>query len=201
MRNAGIGFGAALLGACWAVGTSAGRAEAQAVAFQPVVGSLPDGVGLNVVPTVSADRRYVRVSVDAGFQAVNGFQAIGVPFAVSGLGGGGGGGATGLRSVGVAMGMDGPVARGMGATPSGPTGPGAADGYAIPGPGYYDNEGAWGDGSWSPAPRRGRAARGKASAASSRARKPAPARPATPPAAAATPAATPAANPGPSPRR
>ena len=38
-----------------------------AVAFQPGIGFVPDGATLNVTPVVSADRRYVRLSVNPYF--------------------------------------------------------------------------------------------------------------------------------------
>jgi hypothetical protein len=63
-----------------------------AVGFSPTVGQLPDGVYLNATPAVSADRRYVRLSIDAQFQAVNGLSNFPIPAAVGGSGGGGGGG-------------------------------------------------------------------------------------------------------------
>ena len=92
MHHAKVGFGAVLVVASW-LAMSLGQARAQAVAYQPNVGTIPDGIGMTVVPVVSADRRYVRVSVDATFQTVNGFQNLGVPFAVSGFGGAGNAGA------------------------------------------------------------------------------------------------------------
>jgi hypothetical protein len=74
--------------------------KAQAVAFQPVVGVIPDGVMMNTVPVASADRRYVRVGVDALFTGFVGFNVFPVPAAVGGggIGGGfgGGGGIGGL---------------------------------------------------------------------------------------------------------
>ena len=94
-----------------------GRAEAQgAVAFNPSVGVIPDGVGLGVTPVVTADRRYVRLGVNANFSTINGFMTLPVPAAVGGggFGGGGGGlpgglggggnqgGAGGFRNVGLA---------------------------------------------------------------------------------------------------
>ncbi len=75
-----------------------GRANGQgAVAFSPTVGAVPDGVGLSVTPAVSADRRYVRLSLDFQSQTVGGFSNFPIPGAVGGGGGMGGG----LRSVGV----------------------------------------------------------------------------------------------------
>jgi hypothetical protein len=80
---------------------SPGRAEAQgAVAFNPSVGLIPDGVGLGVTPVVTADRRYVRLGVNANFSTINGFMTLPVPAAVAG--GGNQGGAGGFRNVGLA---------------------------------------------------------------------------------------------------
>jgi hypothetical protein len=80
----------------------AGRAHAQgAVAFQPVIGTFPDGVQLYVTPVVTADRRYVRfVNLNPVFTTLEGFDNFVIPAAVSGgfgfggggFGGGGGGG-------------------------------------------------------------------------------------------------------------
>ncbi len=62
-----------------------------AVAFQPVVQSFPNGVQLFVTPVVSADRRYVRMSLAPQFTALerfNTYQAGGAVVA-GGFGGGG----------------------------------------------------------------------------------------------------------------
>lgn len=80
-------------------------ADAQ-VAFVPNVASFPNGVTLGVTPVVSADRRYVRMTVNPQFNALEGFDAVSVPAAVSG------GGAGGFRNVPapgptVSAGMDG----------------------------------------------------------------------------------------------
>ena len=200
MRNARVGFGAILVGACCVVLAHPGRSQAQAIGFQPGVGVAPDGVAMTAIPAVSADRRYVRVSVDAQFSTIDGFQNIGIPFGVSGFGGlgsagaglglggaaggaagaglGGGGGA-GLRSVGLAMGMDGPLAGGgMGSYPAQPRGGFSA---SDPDPLSYATAGPRDDGSRIPTPRRARSARSKP-ATSARTRKAtAPGTPATPP--------------------
>jgi hypothetical protein len=77
------------------------RAKAQnSVGFYPGVGALPDGVSLNVTPVVSADRRYVRLSLAPEFQVINGFSTFPVPAAVGG-GGNGGGGLGGLGGGGL----------------------------------------------------------------------------------------------------
>ena len=106
------------------------QATAQAIAFTPTIGTAPDGVGMSVTPVVSADRRYVRLSISAGFSTVDRFQNLNIPLgavaggpgAGGGMGGGaivggggmgGGGGAGfggGFPSFGLPMGMDGPVA-------------------------------------------------------------------------------------------
>jgi hypothetical protein len=80
----------------------------QAIAYEPVVGFVPNGSTMTVTPVVSADRRYVRLSVSPFFNTNNGFQNFGIPAAVSGggsmlagmngligQGGAGGGGAVG----------------------------------------------------------------------------------------------------------
>ncbi len=84
-----------------------------AIAFAPVPAPIFDGANLGVTPAVSADRRYVRIGVNAGFQTVNGFTTLNVPLgAVSGgpggfagmngpIGGGpGGGGGLGPAAMG-----------------------------------------------------------------------------------------------------
>jgi hypothetical protein len=85
-------------------------AGAQAVAFQPVVGSFPNGVTLSVTPSVSVDRRYVRMGINPQFTVLNGFDTVLVPAAVGGVGGAGGGGVGGGVGgiVGLA-GMNGPI--------------------------------------------------------------------------------------------
>jgi hypothetical protein len=80
-----------------------GRVEAQAIGFQPGVGTIPDGVSLNATPVVSADRRYVRISLGANFSTINGFTNFPVAGGVAGGGigpGGGGLGAGGLGGIG-----------------------------------------------------------------------------------------------------
>ena len=44
-----------------------------AVAYTPQIGSVPNGVTLTVTPVVSADRRYVRMTLSPFFNANNGF--------------------------------------------------------------------------------------------------------------------------------
>jgi hypothetical protein len=60
------------------------HARGQAIAFEPVIGLAPTGSTLTVTPVVSADRRYVRLSVTPFFNVVNGFSTFGIPGAVSG---------------------------------------------------------------------------------------------------------------------
>ena len=91
-------------------------ARGQAVAYEPVVGFVPNGVTMSVTPVVSADRRYVRLSVSPFFNTVNGFENFGIPAAVSGGGsslagmngliGQGEGGAAGGAAVGNALGIE-----------------------------------------------------------------------------------------------
>src|SRR5262245_44591408 len=77
--------------------------QAQAVAFQPVVGALPSGPILNVTPVVSFDRRYVRLGLNPQFIANAGFSTYSVPAAV----GGGPGGPGALGGIGLGMGAGG----------------------------------------------------------------------------------------------
>jgi hypothetical protein len=96
------------------------RALAQfGVGFLPIPAPAPDGVVLPVLPVVSADRRYVRLSLTPQFFAFDSFSVVPVPAAVgggpggpgalgglgggggAGAGGGGGGGGVGVGGVGV----------------------------------------------------------------------------------------------------
>ena len=72
--------------------------SAGAVAFTPIIGQLPDGVTLSVTPVVSADRRYVRLSLAPVFSTVTDLTSQAFPGAAVG-GGGFGGGATSLTSL------------------------------------------------------------------------------------------------------
>lgn len=54
-----------------------------AVAFTPTIGSAPSGQTMTVTPAVSADRRYVRLSVNPFFNTVNGFSSFTTPLGVS----------------------------------------------------------------------------------------------------------------------
>jgi hypothetical protein len=76
---------------------------AQAVAFQPVVGVLPVGPTLSATPVVSADRRYVRLTLNPQFIDNAAFTTLSVPAAV----GGGPGGPGALGRVGLGMGVGG----------------------------------------------------------------------------------------------
>src|SRR5208282_1002284 len=60
------------------------HARGQAIAFEPVIGQALTGSTLGVTPVVSADRRYVRLSVNPSFNVLNGFTTFGIPGAVSG---------------------------------------------------------------------------------------------------------------------
>ena len=59
------------------------------VAFVPQIGILNNGVMLSVTPVVTADRRYVRMTLSPFFNTINGFTVISVPAAVGGSGLGG----------------------------------------------------------------------------------------------------------------
>lgn len=85
-----------------------------AIAFTPQVGFVPNGSTLTVTPAVSADRRYVRLSVNPYFNTLNGFTTYSSQLgAVGGTGGGfgGGGGFAGMNGV---MGVGGNTGMGMG---------------------------------------------------------------------------------------
>ena len=67
-----------------------------AVAFAPQVSSFPNGVTLNVTPVVSADRRYVRMTLSPTFNSLEGFDTF--PAGSAAVGGSGlGGGATQIQ--------------------------------------------------------------------------------------------------------
>ena len=67
-----------------------------AVAFAPQVSSFPNGVTLNVTPVVSADRRYVRMTLNPTFNSLEGFDTF--PAGSAAVGGSGlGGGATQIQ--------------------------------------------------------------------------------------------------------
>ena len=62
-----------------------------AVAYSPTIGLIPSGVTLTVTPVVSADRRYVRLTLTPFFNALNNLQTFTFPGGAvggSGLGGG-----------------------------------------------------------------------------------------------------------------
>jgi hypothetical protein len=60
------------------------HARGQAIAYEPVIGQALTGSTLGVTPVVSADRRYVRLTVNPSFNVLNGFTTFGIPGAVSG---------------------------------------------------------------------------------------------------------------------
>ncbi|MFN9374461.1 MAG: hypothetical protein ACK6D3_21450, partial [Planctomycetaceae bacterium] len=61
------------------------------VGYQPIIQTLPDGISLTVLAVISADRRYVRLSLAPLFSVVD----PGEPFSFLGGGGGAGGGQAG----------------------------------------------------------------------------------------------------------
>jgi hypothetical protein len=94
-----------IAGACAACGLFllAAPASAQAVGFQAIPGFIPSGPTLNVTPSVSFDRRYVRIGVNAQFIGNVNFTTLQVPAAV----GGGPGGPGALRGIGGLGGLGG----------------------------------------------------------------------------------------------
>lgn len=120
-------------------------ARGQAIGFQPIPAPFPSGAILDVTPAVSADRRYVRMSLGVSFSELSGFTTYSVPAAVSGGGAGmngpigGIGGAGGLGGLGGAnsvrsVGLGGPTV--AGAAPGLVFGPPAGDPFkqALRGP-------------------------------------------------------------------
>ncbi|MFN7805794.1 MAG: hypothetical protein ACK5TO_17380, partial [Planctomycetaceae bacterium] len=65
------------------------------VGFQPVITMLPDGISLTVLAVISADRRYVRLSLSPLFSAVTRVDTFQSASGGAGFGGGGGGGGQG----------------------------------------------------------------------------------------------------------
>jgi hypothetical protein len=89
-----------------------------AIAYTPQVGFVPNGATLSVTPAVSADRRYVRLSVNPYFNTLNGFTTYSAPLAA--VGGGGAGGFAGMNGL---IGGAGNAGGGMGGgAPLGQTG-------------------------------------------------------------------------------
>jgi len=82
-----------------------------AIAFQPIVSPFFSGAWVDVNAAVSADRRYVRLSLDPSFNQLNGFTTFSVPAAISG-GPGGPGALAGLNGVLGAGGGGGGAGRG-----------------------------------------------------------------------------------------
>jgi hypothetical protein len=132
-------------------------ASAQVVAYTPQVSAILNGAALQATPVVSADRRYVRMTLNPFFQTVNGFTTYTAPLAavsgggvgsIGGIGGGGvggggiggggvggvgGGGVGGVGGGGGFAGMNGPIS-GMGmAGPMMPTTGFAATGTYLAG--------------------------------------------------------------------
>lgn len=130
-RFAAVGVVAA---SAWAWGTvRSAHAQGGAIAYEPVVNWYLNGAALTATPVVSADRRYVRMTLNPYFNTVNGFTTYSAQVgAVSGggvvgggaggFGGGGAGGAGGLAGMnGAVGGMNGPI--GGGGAAGFPTGP------------------------------------------------------------------------------
>ncbi len=76
------------------------------IAYTPEIGAIPSGVTMTITPAVSADRRYVRLSVNAFFNDLNNIQtfsfpggAVGGQFPGGGFGGFGAGAAAGMNGV------------------------------------------------------------------------------------------------------
>ncbi len=94
-------------------------ARGQAIGFVPIPAPFPNGTILNVTPAVSADRRYVRLTMNPTFNVLNGFTTISVPAAVSGGGAGMNGLLGGLGGAGGGGGIGAPGGLGGGAAGGG----------------------------------------------------------------------------------
>lgn len=154
----------AALGLMIATGASLISESRGQVAYTPQVGTILNGAALQATPVVSADRRYVRMTLNPYFNTVNGFTTYSAPLgAVGGGGFGGGGFGGGAAGGGGFAGMNGPIAGDGGmalaqGTPSigvGPVVPRVGVGPVIPngamispvapdpfgglGPGYHGN--------------------------------------------------------------
>ena len=112
-----------------------GVARGQAIAYQPIVGSVLDGASLTATPVVSADRRYVELTLSPYFNTVNGFSTYSAPVAavsgggnLAGMGGViGGGGLTGPSGPTVGFSQTGTYRAGDFAPPAAYPGAGFAD--------------------------------------------------------------------------
>jgi hypothetical protein len=92
----GAALGLVMVSTAWFQGVARG----QAVAYEPIVSPLLNGTALTATPVVSADRLYVRMTLNPYFNTVNGFSTYSAPVAavsgggnLAGMGGviGGGG--------------------------------------------------------------------------------------------------------------
>jgi hypothetical protein len=96
------------LSASWVQGLSPHTYGQGAIAFVPIPAPAVSGQTMTVTPVVSPDRRYVRLSVNAYFNAINGFTNytahLGAVSGGGGAGGGGGGLGGGLGGLGGGLG-------------------------------------------------------------------------------------------------
>ena len=93
-------LGLVMLSGAWFDGVARGQ-----IAYQPVVSPILNGVALNVTPVVSADRRYVRMTLSPYFNTVNGFTTYSAQ-----VGAVGGGNFAGMGGAIGGVGMGGPMA-------------------------------------------------------------------------------------------
>jgi hypothetical protein len=102
IQRAAVVFGLSVLG----LSNTGSEVRGQAVAFIPIPAPAFNGQTVTVTPAVSADRRYVRLTVNPYFNAINGFTTFSTQL---GAVGGGGGGAfnAGMNGVIGQQGLDG----------------------------------------------------------------------------------------------
>jgi hypothetical protein len=99
----------AALGLLVASGSWFGTEARAQIAYTPIVSSILNGSALTAQPIVSADRRYVRLTLTPYFNTVNGFTTYSAPIGAVGGGFGGGFGGFGGVAGGFGGGVAGPI--------------------------------------------------------------------------------------------
>jgi hypothetical protein len=99
----------AALGLLVASGSWFGTEARAQIAYTPIVSSILNGAALTAQPIVSADRRYVRLTLTPYFNTVNGFTTYSAPIGAVGGGFGGGFGGFGGGFAGFGGGVAGPT--------------------------------------------------------------------------------------------
>jgi hypothetical protein len=116
----------ALIAVCFSGLSSFARGQG-GIAFIPIPAPALSGETMTVTPAVTPDRRYVRLSVNGYFNAINGFTNYTAPLGAVSGGGGGGGGGGGLGGGLGGGGLGGGGFGGAGGADGGPLGFGTFD--------------------------------------------------------------------------